>query len=90
MRSNGQAFHPIHLCVQMDSYINRAGTNLPKTEKRTLERAKEDLRNVFGRGQVERVVLNALARRSPKAFGAVMCAFAESTAIVFGEADPPD
>jgi Protein of unknown function (DUF3175) len=30
-------------------YINRAGHNLPKTRRATLERAKVELRRVFGR-----------------------------------------
>ncbi len=30
-------------------YINRAGKNLPPARKRTLERAKEELRHQFGR-----------------------------------------
>ena len=30
-------------------YINRAGTNLPTKRRRILERAKVELRNVFGR-----------------------------------------
>ncbi len=30
-------------------YINRAGRNLPASRKRTLERAKAELRRVFGR-----------------------------------------
>src|SRR5438552_3450453 len=33
----------------LNFYINRAGKNLPKTQKRTLERVKEELRDVFGR-----------------------------------------
>src|SRR5215831_6629829 len=33
----------------LNFYINRAGKNLPKTRKRTLERAKDELRDVFGR-----------------------------------------
>ncbi len=33
----------------LNFYINRAGTNLPKTRKRILERAKDELRDVFGR-----------------------------------------
>ena len=33
----------------LNFYINRAGKNLPKTRKRTLERAKHELRDVFGR-----------------------------------------
>lgn len=33
----------------LNFYINRAGKNLPKTRKHVLERAKEELRDVFGR-----------------------------------------
>src|SRR5213592_985097 len=33
----------------LNFYINRAGKNLPATRKRTLERAKDELRDVFGR-----------------------------------------
>jgi hypothetical protein len=33
----------------LNFYINRAGKNLPKTRKRILERAKDELRDVFGR-----------------------------------------
>jgi len=33
----------------LNFYINRAGKNLPKTRKQTLERAKGELRVVFGR-----------------------------------------
>jgi hypothetical protein len=33
----------------LNFYINRAGNNLPKTRKQTLERAKDELREVFGR-----------------------------------------
>jgi hypothetical protein len=33
----------------LNFYINRAGKNLPETRKRTLERAKDELRDVFGR-----------------------------------------
>jgi hypothetical protein len=33
----------------LNFYINRAGKNLPKRRKRTLERAKEELRDVFGK-----------------------------------------
>ena len=33
----------------LNFYLNRAGKNLPKTRKRTLERAKDELRDVFGR-----------------------------------------
>ena len=33
----------------LNFYINRAGKNLPEKKKRTLERAKDKLREVFGR-----------------------------------------
>jgi len=33
----------------LNFYINRAGRNLPKKRKRVLERAKDELRDVFGR-----------------------------------------
>jgi hypothetical protein len=33
----------------LNFYINRAGKNLPKTRKHSLERAKEELRDLFGR-----------------------------------------
>jgi hypothetical protein len=46
----------------LNFYINRAGKNLPQKQKRVLERAKDELRKAFGRGEVERAVLNALPR----------------------------
>jgi hypothetical protein len=33
----------------LNFYINRAGKNLPKKQKRVLERAKDELRDVFDR-----------------------------------------
>ena len=33
----------------LNFYINRAGKNLPKKRKRVLERAKDELREAFGR-----------------------------------------
>ena len=33
----------------LNFYINRAGKNLPKNRKQILERAKDELRDVFGR-----------------------------------------
>jgi putative cell wall-binding protein len=33
----------------LNFYINRAGKNLPKKQKRILENAKQELRDVFGR-----------------------------------------
>jgi Protein of unknown function (DUF3175) len=33
----------------LNFYINRAGKNLPQKQKRVLERAKDEVREVFGR-----------------------------------------
>jgi hypothetical protein len=33
----------------LNFYINRAGKNLPQSQKRVLERAKDELREAFGR-----------------------------------------
>ena len=33
----------------LNFYVNRAGKNLPKRQKQTLERAKAELREAFGR-----------------------------------------
>jgi hypothetical protein len=33
----------------LNFYINRAGKNLPKKQKRVLQKAKDELRDVFGR-----------------------------------------
>jgi hypothetical protein len=33
----------------LNFYVNRAGRNLPAERKRVLERAKEELRRLFGR-----------------------------------------
>jgi putative cell wall-binding protein len=33
----------------LNFYVNRAGKSLPKKQKRVLERAKDELRGVFGR-----------------------------------------
>jgi len=33
----------------LNFYINRAGKNLPKKQKRVLLKAKDELRDVFGR-----------------------------------------
>src|SRR2546426_5772185 len=33
----------------LNFYINRAGKNLPKKQKRVLEKAKDELRDAFGR-----------------------------------------
>ncbi len=38
----------------LNFYINRAGKNLPATQKRVLERAKDELRGLFGRTSPKR------------------------------------
>jgi len=49
-RSKRRKGTPYQSAMSMLSfYINRAGKNLSKTRKRTLERAKDELREVFGR-----------------------------------------
>lgn len=35
----------------LNFYINRAGKNLPEERKQTLEKAKEELRTLYGRNQ---------------------------------------
>jgi hypothetical protein len=49
-RSRRRKSSPYRSAVSMlNFYINRAGKNLPVGRKRTLERAKEELRKQFGR-----------------------------------------
>ena len=49
-RSKRRKGTPYQSAMSMLSfYINRAGKNLSKTRKRILERAKDELREVFGR-----------------------------------------
>jgi len=49
-RSKRRKAKPYQSAMSMlNFYINRAGKNLPKSRKRTLERAKDELRDVFGR-----------------------------------------
>lgn len=49
-RSNRRKSSPYRSAVSMlNFYINRAGKNLPAGKKRTLERAKAELRKQFGR-----------------------------------------
>ncbi len=40
---------PVHSAAMsmLNFYINRAGKNLPVTQKETLEKAKDELRDVF-------------------------------------------
>jgi hypothetical protein len=38
----------------LNFYINRAGKNLPAARKRILERAKDELRRLFGRSAAKR------------------------------------
>jgi Protein of unknown function (DUF3175) len=49
-RSKRRKGTPYQSAMSMLSfYINRAGKNLPKRRKQTLEKAKDELREVFGR-----------------------------------------
>ena len=49
-RSKRRKATPYQSAMSMlNFYINRAGKNLPKGRKQTLERAKDELREVFGR-----------------------------------------
>jgi translation initiation factor 2 alpha subunit (eIF-2alpha) len=49
-RSKRRKATPYQSAMSMlNFYINRAGKNLPKNRKRVLERAKDELRRVFGR-----------------------------------------
>jgi hypothetical protein len=49
-RSKRRKARPYQSAMSMlNSYINRAGKNLSKNQKRVLERAKDELRRVFGR-----------------------------------------
>ena len=49
-RSKRRKATPYRSAMSMLSfYINRAGKNLPKSRKQALERAKNKLRDVFGR-----------------------------------------
>ena len=49
-RSKRRKARPYQSAMSMlNFYINRAGKNLPKSRKQTLERAKDELRDVFGR-----------------------------------------
>jgi len=49
-RSNRRKGTPYQSAMSMlNFYINRAGKNLPKKQKHVLEKAKDELRDVFGR-----------------------------------------
>jgi hypothetical protein len=49
-RSKRRKSGPYQSAMSMlNFYINRAGKNLPASRKRTLERAKDELRKAFGR-----------------------------------------
>jgi hypothetical protein len=50
-RSKRRKATPYQSAMSMlNFYVNRAGRNLPKSKVRVLERAKGELRKVFGRG----------------------------------------
>lgn len=49
-RSKRRKATPFQSAMSMlNFYINRAGKNLDKTQKRILERAKDELRELFGK-----------------------------------------
>jgi len=49
-RSRRRKTEPYRSAMSMLSfYINRAGKNLPKKQRKTLEEAKDELRRLFGR-----------------------------------------
>jgi len=49
-RSKRRKAKPYQSAMSMlNFYINRAGKKLPKSRRRVLERAKDELRDVFGR-----------------------------------------
>ena len=49
-KSKRRKAEPFQSAMSMlNFYINRAGQGLPKKEKKILERAKDELREVFGR-----------------------------------------
>jgi hypothetical protein len=49
-RSERHKGRPYQSAMSMlNFYVNRSGKNLPKTRKQTLERARDELREVFGR-----------------------------------------
>jgi hypothetical protein len=51
-RRKGTPYQPA--MSMLNFYINRAGKNLPQKQKQVLERAKDELRDVFGRKQTAR------------------------------------
>jgi hypothetical protein len=54
-RSGRRKGTPLQSAMSMlNFYINRAGKNLPAAQKRILERAKEELRGLFGRSSPKR------------------------------------
>jgi hypothetical protein len=49
-RSERRKSPPFHSAMSMlNFYINRAGKNLPERQREILERAKEELRELYGR-----------------------------------------
>jgi hypothetical protein len=51
-RSSRRKSDPFRSAMSMlNFYINRAGKNLSKTRRSTLEAAKEELRDLYGRNQ---------------------------------------
>lgn len=63
-RSHARKAGPYRSAISMLTfYLNRGGKNLPAARQRTLERAKDELRDLFGRPASER--RNQPARHRP-------------------------
>lgn len=52
-------------------YVNRGGRNLPAARKRVLERAKDELRKLYGRGHAKRTKKKSLGPRPKRKTGGV-------------------
>lgn len=65
LRSNRRKAEPFRSAMSMlNFFINRGGKNLPAKQKRTLEKAKDELRIAFGREPKGRSTSGARSRRS--------------------------
>jgi len=63
-RSNRRKASPLRSALSMLTfYVNRAGKNLPAARKRVLERAKDELRSLYG--QPKRAATAHRSRSSP-------------------------
>ncbi|HEX7115643.1 MAG TPA: DUF3175 domain-containing protein [Steroidobacter sp.] len=66
-RSKRRKAEPYRSAMSMLTfYINRAGTNMPATRKRTLERAKDELRKLYGKDVPAKRRARSTAAKQPK------------------------